>query len=102
MKASELDKGLRIKDPSSTNDDDERVYYIPPYQVPVVKEFERVSQFYERSISDRVWDNFVSLVTSDPVASQEIQIRIPQIYQSIPEPEPSPIFLSIGINAGAG
>jgi hypothetical protein len=80
MKASEIDKGLLVKDPSSP-DDDERSYYIPPSQIPVYKEHERVGDDYERSSHDRVWDWWLSLVTADPVAKQEIKIIIPQIYR---------------------
>ncbi len=82
-KASELDKGLRIVvDPSSTANDDERSYYIHPQQIPVVKAFERGGQVYPRTIHDRTWHWWISIVTADPVANQEIKIVIPQIYRT--------------------
>ena len=80
MKASELDKGLKVLSPSAT-DDEEISYYLPPHQVPVYKEFERVGYAYERSISDRVWDNFVALVTADPVKDQDIKMTVSQLYR---------------------
>ena len=43
MKASELDKGLSVKDPSAT-DAEERSYYIPPQSVPVYKAYQKVGQ----------------------------------------------------------
>ena len=36
MKASELDKGLKVFEPSSP-DDEERSYYIPPQRVPSIQ-----------------------------------------------------------------
>jgi hypothetical protein len=82
MKASEIDKGLWIKDPWNP-DDDEIGYYIPPSQIPVYKAYQKVGQQYERSVHDRVWDWWLSLVTSDPVSKQDIQIRIPQLYRKM-------------------
>jgi hypothetical protein len=79
--AKELDKGLRITDPTST-DEQEKLYYIPPQSVPVYKAYQKVGQMYERPISDRTWDWWISLVTSDPVANQEIRIVIPQVYRT--------------------
>jgi hypothetical protein len=81
IKASEIDKGLLVKDPLEP-DDEERSYYIPPSQIPVYKAYEKVGQVYERSTHDRVWDWWLGLVTADPVAKQEIQIRIPQLYRT--------------------
>jgi hypothetical protein len=84
MKAFELDKGLRVKNPSAP-DDDEQSYWLPPHQIQVYKEFQRVGQLYDRSISDRVWNNFVALVCVEPVKDQEIKKTISQVYR-IKEP----------------
>jgi hypothetical protein len=81
MKASEIDKGLWIKDPSNP-DDDEIGYYIPSSQIPVYKAYQKVGQQYERSVHDRVWDWWLSLVTADSVSKQDIQIRISQLYRT--------------------
>jgi hypothetical protein len=65
MKAADLDKGLRIAvDPS---DNESSYYYIHPQKIPVVKAFETVGQSYERTINDRVWDQWLSLVTAKPL-----------------------------------
>ena len=79
MKASQLDKGLKIVNPS---DGEESFYYIPPQQIPVVKAYEKVGQTYERTVHDRVWDWWINLVTADPVSQQEIKKEIPQLYRT--------------------
>ena len=79
MKASELDKGLRIvPDP----DDDERAYYIPPQRIPVYEAFKKVGQMFDRSIHDRTWDWWVNIVTAEPVSKQDIKMVIPQLYRT--------------------
>jgi hypothetical protein len=53
-KARQIDKGLCMKDPFSSADDEfEQSYYIPLQQIPVVQAYEKVGQTYERSIHDR-------------------------------------------------
>ena len=81
MLAKDLDKGLKVVDPSST-DDDEHSYYLPPQRIPVYEAYQKVGQIYERTINDRTWDWWLSLVTAQPVAQQIIQVRIPQIYRT--------------------
>jgi hypothetical protein len=81
MKASELDKGLKVTDPTSSSDD-ERVYYIPTQHIPAYKAFEKVSQQYERTVHDRVWDWWINLVTAGPVKDQQIKMVIPQICRT--------------------
>ena len=80
MKASELDKGLQVLDPSST-DEEERSYYIHPQRIPIYEAFQKVNQSFERSISDRTWDWWITIVTADPVSGQEIKKVVPQIYR---------------------
>ena len=83
MKASELDKGLRILiDPSSNENDNERSYYIHPERIPVYEAYQKVGQVFERTVHDRVWDWWITLVTSDPVKDQQIKKTIPQIYRT--------------------
>ena len=68
MKAFELDKGLSVAiDPS---DNESSHYYIHPQKIPVVKAYEKVGHVYERTVHDRVWDQWLSLVTADPVKDQ--------------------------------
>jgi hypothetical protein len=80
MKASELDKGLKIA--ADTSEEPSNYYYIHPQQIPIYEEYSKVGQTYERSIHDRTWDWWVVLVTSDPVKDQEIRKVIPQIYRT--------------------
>ena len=82
MKAFEIDKGLKVKDPSAPDDDEDQSYYIPPSQIPAVKAFEEVGLQYERTVHDRVWNWFVNLVTAEPVKDQEIKMVIPQLYRT--------------------
>ena len=79
-KASELDKGLRLSDPSAPDDED-RYYYIPRQRVPVYDAYKKVGQLLERTGSDRTWDWWISLVTADPVKDQQIVKSIPQLYR---------------------
>jgi hypothetical protein len=83
MKASELDKGLKVVDPSSSSDDDDdHSYYIPPQRIPVYEAYQKVSPgLFERTIHDRTWDWWISVVTSDPVKNQEINKFITQLYR---------------------
>jgi hypothetical protein len=82
MKASEIDKGLKVQDPSNPDDED-KTYYIPPSRVPVYKAYEQVApDKFERINQDRVWNWWLTLVTAGPVSKQEIQIRIPQVYRT--------------------
>jgi hypothetical protein len=81
MLAKDLDKGLEVKDPSASDDED-RSYFIPPSQIPVYKAYQKVGQVYERTIHDRVWDWWLNLCTADPVKNQEIRITISQVYRS--------------------
>jgi hypothetical protein len=81
MKASELDKGLKVVNPSSDGEESS-YYYIPPQQIPVVKAYEKVGQVYERTVHDRVWDWWITLVTAGPVSDQLIKMVIPQIYRT--------------------
>ena len=63
MKVSELDPNL-----------------FPPQEV--VKAYEKVGQEYERTCHDRAYQEwFYPLVTSEPVAKQEIKKLIPQLYR---------------------
>ena len=80
MKASELDKGLKLSDPSAPDDED-RYYYIPRQRVPVYDAYKKVGQLLERTGSDRTWDWWISLVTADPVKDQPIVKSIPQLYR---------------------
>jgi hypothetical protein len=82
LKAFEIDKGLLVKDPSAEPDDEDRSYHIPPSQIEVYKAYQKVGQTYERSNHDRVWDWWLTLVTADPVAKQDIQVKIPQLYRA--------------------
>jgi len=72
---------MKVVDPTSSSED-ERVYYIPPQQISVVKAYDKVSQQYERSVHDRVWDWWINIVTADPVRNQEIKMVIPQVYRT--------------------
>jgi hypothetical protein len=81
MKAFEIDKGLKVRNNSSAPDDEESAYYIPPSQIPVFKAYEKVGQTYERTIHDRTWDWWLSLVTADPVKNQDIKVTITQLYR---------------------
>lgn len=81
MKASELDKGLKVPNPSAP-DDENSYYYIPPQRIPVYKAYEKVGQSLDRSISDRTWYWWINLVTADPVKDQEIKKVIPQLYRT--------------------
>ena len=81
MKASELDKGMKVLDPSNPDEED-RSYYIPPRQIPVYKAYAQVGKVYERTIHDRAWDIWLSFVTANPVLlEQEIKEVIPQLYR---------------------
>jgi hypothetical protein len=62
-----------------------KTYWIPPSQISVYKAYQKVGQVYERTVHDRVWDWWLTLVTADPVANQDIKITIPQVYR-IKEP----------------
>jgi hypothetical protein len=57
-------------------------YYIHPQKIPVVKAYEKVGHAYERTIHDRVWDIWLSLVTADPVKEQEVKKVVPQVYRT--------------------
>jgi hypothetical protein len=80
MKASEINKGLEIND-SSAPDDRERTYYIHPNRIPVYKAYAEVDAWFDRSIHDRVWHWWITIVTGDRIKQQEITKEIPQVYR---------------------
>lgn len=49
----------------------------------VVKAYEAVGQEYERTIQDRVYEIWHSLVAANPVKNQEIEQRITQLYSEL-------------------